>query len=63
MFKRLWLVISLGWAACCLWGGYERPVHGLMGKDLFIAFLPLAVMWVARFVLFGLRRPSRYRQP
>lgn len=56
MFKRLWFVIAFGWAACCLWGGMTRPVYGLMGKDVFIAFLPLAIAWVGRFVVFGLPR-------
>jgi hypothetical protein len=56
MLRRLWFVIAFGWAACCLWGGLDRP-EGLMGKDVFIAFLPLGVIWIARFVLFGLPRP------
>jgi hypothetical protein len=61
MLKRAWFVVAAGWAGCCLWGGISAS-RGLEGKDVLTAFAPLGVIWVARFVLFGLPSPRLRRR-
>ncbi len=58
MLRRFLLVLTVTWAVCCLWGGISAD-RGLMAKYVFIAFLPLAIVWVSRFVVFGLSRGQR----
>lgn len=54
MLKRLWLVISLLWAAFVLWGGSTRA-RGIHDVDVVIAAAPfiaaIALPRVLRFVV------------
>jgi hypothetical protein len=58
MLKRAWLVFALLWIAVFLGNGATK-VDGIRAGDVAIAFAPLVVIWLCRFVIFGLPRPSR----
>jgi hypothetical protein len=53
ILRRFLLVLTVTWAACCLWGGIDAT-GGIRGKDMLTAFFPLAIILAGRFVVFGL---------
>ena len=52
ILRRFLLVLTVTWAACCLWGGIDATGE-IRGKDVFTACLPVAIILVGRFVIFG----------
>ena len=52
MFKRAWLVFALLWAFAFLGNGLSKA-DGIRRLDVVLAFAPLVVMRVARFIVLG----------
>jgi hypothetical protein len=52
MLKRAWFVFTLGWALMFLWNGSTK-VDGIRPLDVVLAFAPLAIMRVLRFIVWG----------
>lgn len=64
MLKRLWLILSVPWAALCLYAGSNK-VQGIEQSDIILALLPLVMaplmLAAGRFVLTGRLRSGRAR--
>jgi len=52
MLKRLWFVIVWGWAMVFLLNCATK-IDGIRPLDVVLAFAPIAIMWVLRFIVVG----------